>query len=394
MSPSVNFMPSRERTSPAAGRSNGSAPKTGPEFDLHGWVGVRLVDAAPGDVAAVARQLGPIQAPLARPPEIVVRFVDRLPIRGSLRYLGLSDVAFSDDAFFLLKGKHKARVMVQLPVAQIGQTIEIVCESGVTAVPLLIPILNLTALARGVVPLHAAAFIYHGTGVLVTGWSKGGKTEALLAFMAHGAEYVGDEWVYLDSSSGRMAGIPEPIRLWDWHLQSLPEVRARVAPVERARLRSLGAAARATQALGERWPGRPPEPLARARPLIERQRGVQLSPQRLFGAKACRLVGPLDQVVFVASHAAREVRVEPISALEIARRMVFSLQHERLALQECYLKFRFAFPEARNPLLEQAETVQRDLLTRALAGTPAWAVYHPYPVSIPALFDAMVPHVG
>ena len=113
------------------------------------------------------------------------------------------------------------------------------CERGVAAVPLLIPILNMTLLARGVLPLHASAFVHEGTGVVATGWSKGGKTEALLAFASRGAEYVGDEWVYVASDGARVHGIPEPIRIWRWQLRQLPEYERMIKPAERARLTVL-----------------------------------------------------------------------------------------------------------------------------------------------------------
>ena len=48
----------------------------GRDFDLHGIVGIRLIDPAHADVDAVRRQLGPIDVPLGRAPDIVVRFVD------------------------------------------------------------------------------------------------------------------------------------------------------------------------------------------------------------------------------------------------------------------------------------------------------------------------------
>jgi len=194
------------------------------DFDLHGLALVRLAGAAPRDVAAVARQLGPIEAEAtaAREPDVVVRFVDRLETRGPVRLLGVDDAGFTDDAYLVLRGKHKAAVRVQIPLDRLGDRCEVVCERGLAAVPLLLAIVNLRLLATGILPLHATAFVHDGVGMLATGWAKGGKTELLLAFAAHGARYVGDEWVYLDGG-GRMFGVPEPIRLWDWHLDDLPD---------------------------------------------------------------------------------------------------------------------------------------------------------------------------
>jgi hypothetical protein len=112
------------------------------DFDLHGIVGIRLLNATPNDIEAVKRQLGPIQKSLSRTPDIIIRFVDQIPLSSSVRYLGLDDSGFTDDAFFVFRGKHQARVRVQIPFHQIGNGLcEIICESGAPAVPLLIPIL-------------------------------------------------------------------------------------------------------------------------------------------------------------------------------------------------------------------------------------------------------------
>ena len=71
--------------------------------------------------------------------------------------------------------------------------------------------------------------------------------------------------------------------------------------------------------------------------------------------------------------------------------MVFSLEDERDEFMAYYLKFRFAFPEKNNELIDNAESIQREILQKVLAGKKTYAVYHPYPVSIPALYDAINP---
>lgn len=356
------------------------------DFDLHGLAGVRLVDAGPAETAAVRAQLGLSPGTLEREPDIVVRFVDELRIVGPLRYLGLNEAAFEDDAFLVLRGRHKSRARVRVPFEQLGRRTELVCERGLAAVPLLIPILNLTVLANGALPLHASAFVYRGTGVVATGWSKGGKTEALLAFACRGAEYVGDEWVYIGDEGRQVFGIPEPIRLWDWHLRQLPEYRRRVTRAERARLHTLAL----LQAAGAVAPQR--KAVRRVLPLLRRQSFVDVEPGRLFAQKPGKLAAPFDRLFFVASHESSEIRVREIEPEEVARRMVFSLAHERLDFQAFYLAFRFAFPDRASEVVERATELERAALDRLLAGKPAFEVLHPYPVSLDGLFEAMRPY--
>lgn len=370
------------------GETPGALPPL--DFDLHGLVGVRVLGARPGDAAAVERQLGPLRRPLDRAPDITIRFVERLPLRGPLRYLGVGEAAFTDEAFLVLRSKHKLRARVLLPLDRIGEGLEILCEHGAPAVPLLVPIINLTCLGNGALALHASAFVYEGTGVLCTGWSKGGKTEALLGFAARGASYVGDEWVYLWEDGARMGGIPEPVRIWRWHLEHAPQYRAALSPADRWRLRFLG--------LFDRAVGRLPAPagsrFARRRDrlaaLVRSQMHADLEPRRLF-SKLVPASSP-EVVFFVSTHEAGEVVVEELDALEIARRMPFSLAHERLAFMAVYHAFRFAFPERRSALVESVHELERERLTRFLAGKRAYAVRHPYPVPVAQVVEAMAPH--
>ena len=366
------------------------------DFDLHGIVGIRLLNATPSDLAAVKRQLGPIQTPLTRTPDIVICFVDKISSTTPVRYLGLDDVGFTEDAFLVFRGKHQIRVKVQIPFQHIGnQQCEIVCESGLPAVPLLIPTINLTALSRGALPLHASAFNYNGKGILTTGWSKGGKTEMLLTYAAHGAEYIGDEWVYLSSNGQQMYGIPEPIRVWNWHLKELSYYKAKVRSSDLVRLRVLNTVTKSMDYFeaSKFIRGSSLFKLSRrVNALVRQQRHVDIPPEKLFGKTAGTTKGNPDKVFFVATHDSPEIIVQPIDPQEIVERMVFSLQEERGEFLSYYQKFRFAFPGVPNPFIDQIEETQRRILTNVLAEKEAYAVYHPYPFSLPKLFELTRPY--
>lgn len=366
------------------------------DFDLHSIVGIRLVNATPGDLAAVKRQLGPIQSTLTRDPDIVIRFVDRLPLSSSVRYIGVEDAGFTDDAFLILRGKYETNIKVQIPFDQIGsRQCEIVCESGVPAVPLLIAIINMTALSKGILPLHASALLYNGKGILITGWSKGGKTETLLAFAANGAQYIGDEWIYLSAGAQQMYGIPEPTRIWYWHLQEMARYQAMVKRKDLLRLRALNSLATTLERLGTSPLGRRAgyrQVLKRFTALVKRQLYVQLPPEKLFGQRPDKTDISPEKIFFVVSHDKPDVIIQQIDPKEVAERIVFSLQEERMEFLSYYFKYRFAFPECPNPLIDQAEEIQRKLVLKAFAGKAAYAIYHPYPFSIPSLFDTLRPY--
>ncbi len=355
------------------------------DFDLAGHVGIRLIDADARDRGRVVGQLGPIDVPLDREPDITVRFVDRVE-HGPLTYVAFGESAFDDRSFLLLSGAGRIKAKARIPFQDIGGRCDIVCERALPGVPHLVDIVNLAALAKGILPLHASAFVYDGRGVLVTGWAKGGKTEALLAFMQRGARYVGDEWVYL-TPDGRMFGIPEPIRLWRWQLRQLPALEARAARSDRLRMTMLDALAGGAERLA---PGRGGgffgAALRRVVPVLRRQVNLRVPPARLFGADRLQGTAPVDTVIFTSSHDSPGVRVEEADAGEVARRMAASLAHERHRLVESYRQFRFAFPDRRSDAVEGAPEREAQLLASALADRRMSWLRHPYPCEIDALF--------
>jgi hypothetical protein len=50
-------------------------------------------------MVAVKKQLGPIDKPHSRTPDILILFVDRMTFSSPVRYPGVDDSAFMDDPF-------------------------------------------------------------------------------------------------------------------------------------------------------------------------------------------------------------------------------------------------------------------------------------------------------
>jgi hypothetical protein len=362
------------------------------DFDLHGLVGVRALDATDRDLEVVRRQLGLPPVALAREPDVTVRFVDRLTTR-PLTYVGLGETGFNEDGFVVLRGDGGRADRALVPFDAIGKQPEVRCERGGSAVPHLLAILNLTALAKGVLPLHATAFTLHGQGVLVMGWSKGGKTETLLAAAARGAHYVGDEWVFV-TPDGTMWGLPERIRLWAWQLDQFPEILSARSASDRRRLRAwraMATSARTAARLSSRVPlGGAAELTRKAVPVLERQSYVRVPPADLVGEGRVALTGRLDAAVLVMSGSAEAITTRPAAPFEVSGRMAASLAEERVHLKAHYRQFRFAFPGRRSDLVEQAEAIEAGLLADLFDQRPAAVVTHPHPCDIGALGDAVL----
>ena len=358
------------------------------DFDIHGMVRIRLIDPSPSDLSAAHKLLGcPSRLPVTNP-EITVRFVEDLSASG-IRFLG-DDRGFTDDGFFLLQ-EGTRRVKARIPFDRIGDSCEIVCRSQIESVPLLMPIVGLTALKKGYIPLHAAAVVYDSVGLLMAGWAHCGKTTALLGFASEGAEYVGEEWVLFCSNDQRMYGLVRPLELAPWHLASLSQVRGAVSLMNRCAFRGIDvlhglqkmirgerirssfafrSLQRASMALGDR--------LRQVIPL-----------SAIFRDKVCCTGAPADKIFLFLNQEDQRIDVERITPFEMAARLTFLVQHELSALQRHYTAYRFAFPSRRNEFIESSVEYSLAILARGLLGRETYIVRLPYPHVFPELFNAI-----
>ncbi|HEX6630971.1 MAG TPA: hypothetical protein VF048_07765 [Gemmatimonadaceae bacterium] len=362
------------------------------DYDVHGMIGVRLVDAAPVDTRAVERHLRGFRRPLHREPDLVVRFVDRLPTAG-LRCVDVDRSGFDDEGFVIRCGAARPG-WVRIPFDRLGAPCELVSERGLGLVPHLKPLLRLVALQRGYIPMHASAFQWGGTGVLVTGWTHGGKTSALLAFAEHGARFVGDDLVLITRDGRGMFGLSTPLNVSIAQLRQSPRLRGQVRRRQLAVLGALDRLDRLEERCITRWPrgAYPLTMLRKAVRPVRRRYGVRMPPERAFPAGVVPTAAPRT-LFLMMSHRRPAVSVEPVDPMAVVERMVHSLRFEDLELLGEYSAFRFAFPgrQHANELLEGAHEIAAARLRRAFAGLAAFVVRHPYPPPLGTLFDVMSP---
>lgn len=365
------------------------------DYDVHGLLGVRLVDAAPADARLVERHLRGFRRPLVRQPDLVLRFVDRLPTEG-LRCVDIDRSGYSDDGFFV-RGGGMPGGWVRIPFEQLGDPCELVVERGVGQIPYFKPMLRLAALRRGYVPLHASAFEWDGVGVLVTGWTHGGKTSALLAFAERGARFVGDDLVLLADDGQRMFGLSTPLSVSPAQLRQSPRLHAAVPRHQRLVLEGLDWLDHAEGRVAPAWPrgARALGLLRRGARPVRRRFAVRMLPEVAFWNGVQSTSRPRT-LFLMMSQRRPGVSVEAVDPMHVAERMIHSLRFEDLGLLGEYLTFRFAFPQAEraNELLEHAHEIARARLRRALEGTAAYVVRHPYPPPLPVLYDVMRPLCG
>ncbi len=359
-------------------------------FNLHDLVCIRLVDATNQDIATVTRQLGLQPSATTNPVDITIRFCDSIAT-STLTFLGLDNAAYDENGFYVLPSSGIGG-KVRIPFDCIGGACEIVCERGIRSIPMLNLILNLTFIRKDHIPVHASAFMFEGTGVLVVAWATGGKTEALLAFAERGAEYVGDEWVIL-SPSGEMFGIPTRTSIKEWQFRQLPNLNPKVGIQRRLFIAGVHLADRVNKLFVKSGLGGlfVAKALHRGLPSLRKEMKIWVMPRSFFKTQFCERPVSIDTVFLIVMHEDPEIIVEPSDADAIAERMLASHEFEYSGLVRLYNAYKFAFPDRRNDLLENLWDTQRQLLGPVLRNKPAFTVARPYPVSLSTLYQQMAP---
>jgi hypothetical protein len=362
------------------------------DFNIHGLVGIRWINPPAHVEAAGDRLLGALREPLLREPDLTYRFVDRIPATG-LRFLGQNQYGFTEDAFFIL-AQTRTGARVKIPFDRVGLPCEIVCEMGIDEAPLLIELIRVLALNKGCVPLHASAFNYQGRTFLMSSWAKGGKTTALLGFLAMGAEFIADDLVLLSGDGETMYGIPTPIEVSSRHLAVMPSLRQKMTFDEKFRVAVVGGLCKFLDPLpgctsASSFAARARRKAATA---LDRMGRVRMAPHRAFGDQINLCAATPAKIFILMSHEGANIEVERASLSETVPRLVVASLQEQKALAEHYRAFKFAFPAKTNPFLERAKECHREILARALHGKEAFIVRHPYPVQFSDLYDALCPH--
>lgn len=366
-----------------------AVPSPTHELSVHGLLRVHLVGANASDLKAVCGQLGLEPTRPTGRADLTIRYSQSLD-PGELQLLGSSEVGFNETGFYLLRDARGRPLCMRLPFEDLGAEPVIECRHGVGRLPLLRQMLHASALAKDILPIHAAAFRAEELTALVMGWCEGGKTESLLGFLANDAEFIADDWVYLDQEQAQICGLPAPMTLCDWHLPEAPRIRRLLGWRRRLRLTALRWTASISETLAKSPIGRGNASgafLTRLSRLLRRQLHVEF-PVNTFAAGASLRAAP-DVLFLVLSHTDDRVTSYVEDGNRVAAQMTACLQAEQQALENYYRMYRFAFPGASNKTLDESWETHSRLLDRFLADRPVVVIGHPHPAPVMKLREAI-----
>lgn len=349
-----------------------------------GWLRVDFVGGRPSDVHQISRTIDLVRDAAGDgqdAADITIRFVERIPAVGPVRRL--TDSSEWTRSGFIVRNSYGGRA--QLPVEDLGRRpCEILCEGRLREVPLLASIVHLLLLAKGIAPLHVTAFQQGDRQFLAGGWSGGGKTAALLAFLERGAQHVASEWLFVHTREGQAYAAQNPIRVRREHIVASDRFRRSIPVATRLRLAATGQVARGMRN-GAR--GRVPV-VARLADRLARRAYVDAWAHE-FGTATAMPRARSDAVCLMVATLGSRVRVRRVDSMSLATALASAGLYEHLNLASIYTQFRYAFPRRRNELFEDAPDRLTSVLHEAIADADLFVVEHPRTSSLKELGDAM-----
>lgn len=354
-------------------------------FDLMGNVRLKIVGADEKDLAMVRKQLGiKSTASSGKGDDITIRFVDQLT-PDKMNYLGIDQFGFTHEEFYLLN-PISGKAEVQIPLDLIGEKCEIVCQRGITEISLLTEILKITYLQKNILSLHASAVEYELDGVVITGWVRGGKTSALLAYIQQGAKFVADDWVLYDPEKDKVFGFPGKLSVSDDHLCQMPKFRSRVEFSKRVYLACVKLLVSLVKLTMTAFQSKVLRKIALK---LENKLRVDLLPSEIFAPEAILEHVLPKKFLLMTSHRQDKFEVKKITQDEMVEIFIHSSDHDLMQLHETYLAYCFAFPDRKNLHLENRGKIERPLLKKALACKETFVIYHPYPLPFSAFMKVV-----
>src|SRR3989442_4342590 len=369
------------------------------DYDIHGVLGLRLIDPTPSLARLVARQLDPWRpSPLASEPDVSISRLRTVSSRGNRYRLGdagdSQECEFSDSEFILRKGA----MSLSLPFSSVGEGCVIGWSGGSGMRRLLIdyvrPALQISLLPKGSLALHSAAVAYEGKGILLAGWAESGKTEAMLGFLQAGAAFVSDKWTIVDGDGSTIRHFPTPITVRNWMIDLIPGLQDRLKGMELLRARAAGLA---TSVLRVEALTRAPL-TTEAKGLAELAGRVSVTPSHLLGTNTdggsrwqATPSAPLECLFLLVTSGEDRIAVREADVPEGASRLADLRGNERRAFFGLYQRFRYAYPGRRNRLIEEAREAESRTLAKALESKRVFVVEAPFPFDPSALYRAIQP---
>lgn len=324
--------------------------------------------------------------------DIEVTFVYNIKVKSNVEFID-DTAAYDDESFYkIAKGGGK----ICIPLESFDLPCRVICETSVEPAILFEVLEQLymshIALKKGAIFVHSSAVFFNNKGILLPGWAAVGKTVILLRFLNEDAQYISNDLTILKEDGGMLA-YPIGICLNEYYREALLEVLPnnwgnmlnRREQAIRAGLTFLGTALGKTPIYAVKDMGSRISKMAKNRGLLATVPYLTLYPQGKI-----KMQSNLDVVFLLVSSEAAEVEISQTDSRFLASKMAPCVSAEVSShLAGLYDKFRFAFPNKRNELIENSEKMSQEIMRKAFEGKELYYVRLPKTYDVDKLFNRL-----
>ncbi len=368
-------------------------------LDLHNLIKIELINE-PQNIRRFYRHtvgLGVFETSLLSDDEVDIKitFVDKLKLGSSIELMH-SQAAYDDESFYKITPLGRK---ICLSFENFEPPCKIVCEIGTKPIELLEILDQLTqyiALKKKAVFIHSAAVFSNGRGILFPGWSAAGKTAILLKLLNEGAQYMSNDSTIL-KEDGTMLAYPVSLDLNEYYHKELLEVLPnRGKNMFSRRERALGTAMTFLGMVLRKMPEdlvkRIGNELYRIGPELGKRCIVPYL--TLYPQGKIRMSSNLDIVFLLARSGIDKIEISKIDAKFAASKIAPCLSYETAYhLRGLYHMFRFAYPNKRNELVENAERISEEIMGKSFEGKQLYYVKLPIPYHFDELFTRLAEYL-
>jgi hypothetical protein len=358
------------------------------DFNLFDIIRIRLVNPDQKHIDFITNLTGVQTSKCEEIPDIKITYRDKISAN-NITLIGL-DAGFDETNFYVLvKNVDTSKAII--PFDKIGEKCEIICEADLVNIPLLHEIILFSFLKKNWVAIHSSSFVFNGKGALILSWSNGGKTSTLLSFLKNGAEFVSDEWTIISEKGESLHRLPSELSIWEWYFKDIKNILPKINIQQKINFSLIHAILKIND-LSKKFGFQDLEffkIINRLGVRLKNNLRIHVRPKNLKNIKIASGKTKLDLVLFTVSSLDEDIKIQKILENDVIERMVQSNKQEYEDLFSHYAKFRFAFPDKRNVLIDNFEETHKKILASCFLGKDIYKVIHPYPVPIDKLYNIL-----
>jgi|GEM_PF-2512886 len=367
------------------------------QFSIHDIVRIRFKGESEGLRSYFGREWKLFRCSESAKADIDVEFVKHIPIKEGVEFVSIFS-AYTPTGDFIYFDRYGNKSL--LPFETFGKKeIKIISENSIHPPSfynyILIPAIRSFLLRKGFTFLHASSIAIAGKGIVFPAWAGTGKSSMVIRFLKDGAEFMSDELAII-GKGGDLYAYPNSLNLYDYNFNEFPELRRSLNREKRMQFLLKDIFEKFVYTPGSKLPATSTlrNVLFKLQQLSKNLVRVKIPAEELFPGVKVREKVPLEKIFFIIRGEVNSPVVRAVEPEFVAQKMARCLEFEFNYYYIYYLMFKFAFPDKKVGVIENALKLQEGILKNAFKGIETYYCIIPYGVNTEVFYNLLRNYVS